>query len=86
MLDNEIVTRRDLMIARAIEAQEDAANAHWYAANCLNTYNWSVSIGKAEYLRRAAEWQRTASLSHDVQASCVQCLLTCSESWLDQSI
>jgi hypothetical protein len=86
MLDSEIVTRRDLMIARAIEAQENAACYHWYASNCLNTYNWSESVDRAEYLKRAADWQNTAKLAHEVQSECVQCLLHLSEDWLDQAI
>lgn len=84
MLDSEIVTRRDLMIARAIEAQEDAAQAHWYGSNCMNAYNHGLSLD--EMLRRASGWQNTAKLAHDVQADCVRCLLQLSEDWLDQAI
>jgi hypothetical protein len=82
MRDDEIITKRDLFIARAIEAQDDAADAHYYMVNCLKVAQHADD--PQTYITRASHWQHYCAKYHQTQAECVEALLKCQEDYLDR--
>jgi|HubBroStandDraft_3_1064219.scaffolds.fasta_scaffold38779_5 hypothetical protein len=67
------LTNRELLIERACNAQELAADAHYWAVGALKAAQWKV----------ACEWQAIGARASDRAAGDVTRLLKAPEAWLE---
>jgi hypothetical protein len=67
------LTNRELLIERACNAQELAADAHYWAVGALKAAQWNV----------ACEWQAIQARAADRAAGDVTRLLKAPQAWLE---
>jgi hypothetical protein len=67
------LTNRELLIERACNAQELAADAHYWAVTALKASQWDC----------ACQWQAIAARAADRAAADVTRLLKAPEEWLE---